>query len=56
MFELAVFYAFAAILVVGSYYAARKLGGGVMPVSEEPVREAKAEADIALPRELEAVR
>src|SRR5438067_1117588 len=38
----------AAILVVGSYYAARKLGGGVMPVSEEPVREAKAEADIAL--------
>ena len=40
----------AAVLVVGSYYAARKVGGGVMPVSEEPVREAKAEAEIALPR------
>ena len=40
----------AAALVVGSYYAARKIGGGVMPVSDEPVREAKAEAEIALPR------
>jgi high-affinity iron transporter len=40
----------AAVLVVGSYYAARKLGGGIMPVSEEPVREAKAEAEIALVR------
>ncbi|HME87766.1 MAG TPA: FTR1 family protein [Chthoniobacterales bacterium] len=39
----------AAVLVLGSYYAARKLGGGVPPMSEEPVREAKAEAEIALP-------
>jgi high-affinity iron transporter len=47
----------AAVLVVGSYYAARKLGGGVMPVSAEPEREAKAEAEIALPRrQLQAVR
>src|SRR5215469_6577385 len=45
----------AAVLVVGSYYAARKLGGE-SPVSEEPVREAKAEADVALPkRELQPV-
>ena len=40
----------AVVLVVGSYYAARKLGGGIMPVSKEPVREAKAEAEVALPR------
>jgi high-affinity iron transporter len=47
----------AAVLVVGSYYAARKLGGSIMPVSEEPVREAKAEAEIALPRrQLQTVR
>ncbi|HJX97922.1 MAG TPA: FTR1 family protein [Chthoniobacterales bacterium] len=47
----------AAVLVVGSYYAARKLGGGVMPMSAEPEREAKAEAEIALPRrQLQAVR
>jgi len=32
-------------------------GNGVMPVSDEPVREAKAEAEIALPRrQLQAVR
>lgn len=40
----------AAVLVVGSYYAARKFGGATPPVSDEPEREAKAEADIALPR------
>jgi high-affinity iron transporter len=39
----------AGMLVVGSYYAARRLGG-IAPISEEPIREAKAEADIALPR------
>src|SRR3984893_5543761 len=42
----------AAVLVVGSYYAARKLGG-TTPVSQQPVQEAKAEADIALPRQLQ---
>ncbi len=47
----------AAVLVVGSYYAARKFGGTTTPVSEEPVQEAKAEADIALPRQqLQPVR
>src|SRR5437016_998579 len=47
----------AAVLVVGSYYAARKLGGTAPPVSDEPIREAKAEADIALPRQqLQPVR
>src|SRR2546421_3169525 len=47
----------AGVLVVGSYYAARKFGGATPPMSEEPVREAKAEADIALPRrQLQPVR
>ena len=45
----------AAVLVVGSYYAARKFGGRP-PISDEPAREAKAEADIALPRQLQPVR
>jgi len=55
-YETLIAQAIAAVLVVGSYYAARKLGGGIPPVSEEPVREAKAEADVALPRELQPVR
>src|SRR6202162_758846 len=47
----------AAVLVVGSYYAARNLGGATPPSSSEPVREAKAEADIAVPRrQLQPVR
>jgi high-affinity iron transporter len=47
----------AAVLVVGSYYAARKFGGATPPVSDEPIRETKAEADIALPRrQLQTVR
>ena len=45
----------AAVLVIGSYYAARRLGGAP-PISDEPVREAKAEADVALPRELQPAR
>src|SRR5215472_7444595 len=45
----------AAVLVVGSYYAARKLGGGVMPASEEPVREARVEAREAVAEELQPV-
>ncbi len=44
----------AAVLVVGSYYAARKFGG-VAPVSEQPVREAKAEAREALAEELQPI-
>ncbi|HEX4639635.1 MAG TPA: FTR1 family protein [Chthoniobacterales bacterium] len=39
----------AAVLVVGSYYAARRFGSA-RPMSEEPIREARAEADIALPK------
>jgi high-affinity iron transporter len=54
-YETLVAQGIAAILVVGSYYAARKLGG-TAPVSQEPVQEAKAEADIALPRQLQPVR
>jgi high-affinity iron transporter len=47
----------AAVLVVGSYYAARRFGGATPPISDEPQREAKAEADIALPRrQLQPVR
>jgi high-affinity iron transporter len=48
-YETLVAQGIAAVLVVGSYYAARKLGRET-PLSEEPIREAKAEADIALPR------
>ena len=44
----------AAVLVVGSYYGARKFGA-TPPTSDEPVREAKAEADIALPKRLQPV-
>jgi high-affinity iron transporter len=39
----------AAVLVVGSYYAARKFGGATPPISSEPVREAKAEAEVRVP-------
>jgi high-affinity iron transporter len=42
----------AAVLVIGSYYAARHFGGGPT-VSEEPAQEAKAEADAAIAEELE---
>src|SRR6266568_2224520 len=34
----------AGVLVVGSYYAARRFGGGAPPESAEPVQEARAEA------------
>jgi len=54
-YETLIAQAIAAVLVIGSYYAARKLGGGVMPVSEEPVREAKIEAREAIAEELQPV-
>jgi high-affinity iron transporter len=41
----------AAVLVIGSYYAARHFGGS--PAIEEPVREAKAEAREAVAKELQ---
>ena len=34
----------AAVLVIGSYYAARRFGGQFPAEPAEPVREAKAEA------------
>jgi high-affinity iron transporter len=37
----------AAVLVIGSYYAARHFGGA-LPQSAEPVQEARAEADAAI--------
>src|SRR5437879_2719639 len=43
----------AAVLVIGSYYAARHFGG--RPAIEEPVREAKAEAREAVAEELQPV-
>src|SRR5436189_1873912 len=44
----------AAVLVIGSYYAARHFGG--KPAIEEPVQEAKAEARVAITEELQPVR
>src|SRR6202045_1148080 len=41
----------AAVLVIGSYYAARHFGGS--PAIEEPVQEAKVEARVAVAEELE---
>ena len=45
----------AAVLVVGSYYAARRFGGGAPPESAEPVQEARAETDVAIVERLETV-
>src|SRR2546423_1875697 len=43
----------AAVLVVGSYYAARHFGGGTPPESAEPVQEARVEANAAIGERLE---
>jgi len=43
----------AAVLVIGSYYGARHFGGS--PAIEEPVQEAKAEAQVAVAKELQPV-
>src|SRR5256885_1935243 len=43
----------AAVLVIGSYYAARHFGG--RPAIEEPVQEAKAEAREVVAKELQTV-
>ena len=45
----------AGVLVVGSYYAARRFGGGAPPESAEPVQETRAEADVAIVQRLETV-
>ena len=45
----------AAVLVVGSYYAARRFGGGGPLESAEPVQEARAEAGVAIVERLETV-
>jgi hypothetical protein len=44
----------AAVLVVGSYYAARRFGGA-LPESTEPVEEAREEANAAIVEQLEPV-
>ena len=44
----------AAVLVIGSYYAARQFGGA-QPKSAEPVEEARAEADAAIVESLGSV-
>src|SRR3989454_1855973 len=44
----------AAVLVVGSYYAARHFGGAP-PRSVEPAEEARSEAKVAITEQLEAV-
>jgi high-affinity iron transporter len=45
----------AAVLVVGSYYAARQFGGGAPPESTEPVQEARVEANAVVGERLEIV-
>ncbi len=45
----------AAVLVVGSYYAARHFSGGAPPESAEPVQEARVEANAAIVERLEIV-
>src|SRR2546429_2746388 len=45
----------AAVLVIGSYYAARHFGGGAPPESAEPVQEARVEAKAAIVERLETV-
>jgi high-affinity iron transporter len=44
----------AAVLVIGSYYAARHFGG--RPAIAEPVQEAKSEARVAIAKELQPAR
>jgi hypothetical protein len=45
---------FAAVLVIGSYYAARYFGGAP-PEAPEPSEEARVEASAAIGEQLEAV-
>jgi high-affinity iron transporter len=45
----------AAVLVVGSYYAARHFGGGAPPENTESVQEARVEANVAIGERLEMV-
>jgi high-affinity iron transporter len=55
-YETLIAQAIAAVLVVGSYYVARKFGGGGLPVDDkEPVREAKVEARQAVAEELQPI-
>src|SRR5436190_4156852 len=45
----------AAVLVIGSYYAARHFGVGGPPETAEPVQEARVEANAAIVERLETV-
>jgi high-affinity iron transporter len=47
-YETLIAQAIAAVLVIGSYYAARRLGGGA-PAEAEPVVEVRVEASAAIP-------
>src|SRR4051812_20598114 len=50
-YETVIAQGIAAILVIGSYYAARHLGGAA-PTSEEPAQEAKVEVNAAVAEQL----
>src|SRR5881398_586329 len=45
----------AAVLVIGSYYAARHFGGGASGESAEPVQEARVEANATVVERLETI-
>ncbi len=45
----------AAVLVIGSYYAARRFGGSVLPQSTEATEKARTEASAPVGKQLEAV-
>jgi high-affinity iron transporter len=47
-YETLIAQAIAAVLVIGSYYAARRLGGGA-PAEPEPVEEVRVESGAAIP-------
>ena len=55
-YETLVAQAIAGALVIGSYYAARRLGAGMAPAEGEPIDEAQVEATAAIAHELEPVR
>lgn len=55
-YETLVAQAIAAVLVIGSYYAARRLGGGHRSLEPEPVEEVRVEAGAAIAEQLQPVR
>jgi high-affinity iron transporter len=53
-YETLIAQAIAAVLVIGSYYAARHFGGGA-PIAAEPTVEARVEADAAIDEQLDTI-